>query len=130
MNEAEEEFEPIWYPHEAGSTVGKRGPEGGTVLADEELGDPDDPEDADARLTLERGADGFSVIANLYGGWLYVVAFSSDDESARQTCEALRAELETLSAMIPMEGDRDVNGKVEALLAACAEAEARYGAAS
>ena len=119
----EEEVTPVWYPYESGATLGQRGPEGGSVLTDEELGNPDDPEDADARLTLERGTDRFSVIANLYGGWLYVIAGRETEEAARAVCEELRADLETLSAMIPMEDDRDVKGKVQALLDSCAEIE-------
>jgi hypothetical protein len=128
MNEENEEFEPVWYPYEAGVTAGKRGPEGGVVLSDEELGDPEDPEDADARLTLERSDKGFSLVGNLYGGWLYVVAEVADETDARRNLEELRGDLETLSAAIPMEDSRDVKGKVDALLAACAEVESRYSA--
>lgn len=117
---------PEWYAYEGGVTVGKRGPEGGVVLSDEEWGDPDDPEDADARLTLERGLETFSVVANLYGGWLYVVAPRADEASAHAAREELRAELERLSALIPMEDERDVKGKVQVLLSACAEVESRY----
>ena len=122
----DEELTPSWYPYESGATVGQRGPEGGAVLSDEELGDPDDPEDADARLTLERGENFHTVVANLYGGWLYLACERTTEADARSAYEALRGELEKLTALIPMDDERDIPTKVKALLQSAAEVESRF----
>lgn len=109
-----------WYPFENGETIGQRGPEGGRVVSDTEFGDPEDPEDADARLTLESDGETYTrTIANLYGGWLYLVV-------ERDATEELRAELERLTALIPMEDDRDVDAKVRTLFEELGAVEARY----
>ncbi|MGC4043852.1 MAG: hypothetical protein QM758_08590 [Armatimonas sp.] len=109
-----------WYPFENGETIGHRGPEGGRVVSDEELGDSEDPEDADARLTLESDGENYTrTIANLYGGWMYLVV-------ERDVVEELRIELERLSGLIPMEDERDIDGKVRTLLKEIEVFEARY----
>jgi hypothetical protein len=119
----------IWYPYEDGDTINDIGPEGGYVLRDEEYGDPEDPEDADIRLTLEQGkADnpGFFVTANLYGGWLYQVSKHTSEANAVAHYEAAKPEMIRLAEMIPMEDDRDVQGKVQKLLEAVADFEKRF----
>ena len=119
----------VWYPYEDGDTINDIGPEGGYVLRDEEFGDPDDPEDADIRLTLEQGkADnpGFFLTANLYGGWLYQVTKHATEADAAVHYGAAKPELVGLAAMIPMEGDRDVQGKVQKLVDAVADFEKRF----
>jgi hypothetical protein len=110
-----------WYPHEDGETIGQRGPEGGRVVFDEELGDSEDPEDADARLTVEADDEGrFRTVANLYGGWLYLIAEGS-------VAAALKPELERLAALVPDEDDRDVDQKARMLLRELEAMEVRYG---
>jgi hypothetical protein len=110
----------VWYPHESGATIGRRGPEGGRVVQDLQLGDPNDPEDADARLTLESDGEGHArTIANLYGGWLYLVI----EQDAMQT---LQPELERLAALIPWEGERDVETRVRALMQEIEALENRF----
>jgi hypothetical protein len=92
------------------------------VVFDEELGDPDDPEDADVRLTVETDDEGrFQTVANLYGGWLYLIA-PGDSRSE------LRPELERLADLIPAEDDRDVDQKARTLLREIEAIEERFGA--
>lgn len=114
-----------WYPTEGGETIGEMGPEGGTIVADAEWGDPEDTEDADARLTIERDGAAHVLTAQVYGGWLYLTKSFGSLADAERAADALRPDLERLSAMIPMEDERDVPRKVEALLKAAAEVEAR-----
>lgn len=118
-----------WYPYEGGDTINDIGPEGGYILRDEEFGDSEDPEDADIRLTLEQGkADnpGFFLTANLYGGWLYQVTKHASEADGIAHYEAAKPELLRLAALIPMDDDRDVQGKVQKLLEAVAEFEKRF----
>ncbi|MBC8103596.1 MAG: hypothetical protein H7Z41_13545 [Cytophagales bacterium] len=118
-----------WYSYEGGDTINDLGPEGGYVLRDEELGDPEDLEDADARLTLEQGrADnpGYFLTANLYGGWMYHVVKRSTEAEAATLYEAFKPELVNLAAQIPMDDDRDVPRKVQLLLEAVAAFEQRF----
>ncbi|HVK04789.1 MAG TPA: hypothetical protein VM490_15020 [Armatimonadaceae bacterium] len=126
----DEEILIDWYPYENGATVGKTGPGGGTVRRDEELGAPDDPDYADARLTLEQGSVGgekpFTVTAVIYGGWLlHTVAFATREE-ADGAFDALQPELEELSDLIPDESDRDIPAGVRALNAAIADFQRRF----
>jgi hypothetical protein len=119
----------VWYPYEEGATIHQIGPEGGYVLRDEELGDPEEPEDADVRLTLERGRvenPGFFLTANLYGGWLYHVARRDTEAEAVALYDAVKPELVRLAALLPMEDDRDVEGKAKVLLQAAADFEKRF----
>jgi hypothetical protein len=117
-----------WYAFESGASIGRRGPEGGRVVLDMELGDPEDPEDADARLTLETDGESVArVIANLYGGWLYLVAERKSEADARTAFDELKPELERLSDLIPVEGDRDIDARVGTLMKEVALVEARFG---
>lgn len=125
----EDEDAGIWYPYEDGDTINDVGPEGGYVLRDEEYGDPEDPEDADIRLTLEQGKaedPGFFLTANLYGGWLYQVTKHTSEADAAARYEAVKPDLIRLAAMIPMEEDRDIPGKVQKLTEAVADFEKRF----
>jgi hypothetical protein len=117
-----------WYPFESGETIGRRGPEGGRVVLDIELGDPDDPEDADARLTLESDGESYArVVANLYGGWLYLAVERRSEVEGQVLFEELKLELERLSDLIPMEGDRDIDARVATLMNEVGLIEARFG---
>jgi hypothetical protein len=125
----EEELLGVWYPYEGGSTLGAVGPEGGTLLADEEFGVPDEEEEAHARLTLERSPDaaGFTVTATLYG-WMYLIRRVPEESTARSDYETLRAELERLSELFPYEEDGPAlaEKKAQELVAAIEEVEARF----
>ena len=124
-----EESTGEWYPYETGETIDTLGPESGLILRDEEYGDPDEPEDADVRLTLEQGrADnpGFFLTANLYGGWMYHVARRSTEAEGIALYNAVQPELERLAGMLPMEDDRDIPGKARLLQEAITDFERRF----
>ena len=126
--EAAEELARDWRPYESGATLGKRGPARGNVLRDEEYGDPDEPEDADARVTLESLApESFAVTANLYGGWLHETATQVSESTADAVFDAAKAELARLAALIPDEDDRDIAGRIAPLNAEVAAFVARFG---
>ena len=119
----------LWYSTNGGRNIDALGPENGYILRDEELGDPEEPEDADARITLEHGRvenPGFFVTAQLYGGWFFVTLRRSTQAEAEALYDALRGELEKLTALLPYEGDRNVAGKVALLNAAIATLEAEF----
>jgi hypothetical protein len=126
----EDEYRPEWYPYEQGQTIGQIGPEGGYVLRDEEYGDPDDPEDADARLTIEQGkadAPGFPVTASLYG-WMYHTVRYPAQEAAEAAYAAMREELERLRELLPYEedGPKKIQEKAAALTEAVSAFETRF----
>lgn len=126
----DEEWTPEWYPYEQGETIGEIGPEGGYVLRDIEYGDPEDPEDADARLTVEQGkadAPGFPVTATLYG-WMYHTVRYPTQVAADAGYEAMREELERLRELLPYEedGPKKIQEKAAALTEAISSFEARF----
>ena len=103
----------------------------GLIQRDEELGDPLEPEDAEARITLEQGRDEaieFFVTAQLYGGWLFLTVRRETKPTAEAIYDTLRAELERLAVLMPYEGEgqRDVVIRAAAAAAEAAAVEARY----
>jgi hypothetical protein len=130
MQQNDEEYEGEWYPYEEGITINQTGPAGGYVLRDEELGDPEETEDADARLTLEQGratAPGFYVTATLYG-WMYHTHRTDTAEQGEAAYTETRAELEKMALLIPYEEDgaKNVEKKAALLLAAITTFEGRF----
>lgn len=109
--------ERVWYAYENGASLGRPGPAGGIVRRDEELGDKDDPEDADARLTLEQEGSAFMLTAQLYP-WMLHTRAADDAAAADAAFEAMRPELSRLAALIPYDDDPDIAGRVAALEAA------------
>ena len=107
MADENEEYGGEWYAYENGETLNDLGPTNGTVLRDEELGEREDEDDTDARLTMEEGrapATGFFLTATFYG-WMYhthQVATQAEGEAAYQ---AMKAELERMALLIPYEED-------------------------
>ena len=132
MNDDDDSMESIWYSTEGGRTVGQLGMESGLILRDEELGDPLEPEDAEARITLEQGRSSmaieFFVTAQLYGGWLFLTVRRETKPAAEAIYDALRVELERLAGIMPYEGEgqRDVVVRAAAAAAEAAAVEARY----
>jgi hypothetical protein len=129
----DELIEVDWYPYEGGVTLGQTGPGGGVVRRDEEFGAVDDPEYADARLTLEQEPPGsedlpFTVTATLYGGWMLHVQRFATEEEANDAFEAMQPEVEALADLIPDETDRDIPGGVRALNEAIAAFQSRFSA--
>lgn len=123
------DYEGEWYAFEGGASVNEDG-EHGVVLRDEELGDEEDPEATDARLTLEQGRaenPGFFVTATLYG-WLFTVAKRQTAPEAHATYDAMQNDLSRMVLLIPYEedGKKRIEQKAEALLQAVADFEERY----
>lgn len=122
------EMDRTWYTYENGTTVGRRGPAEGSVRRDEEFGDEEEPEDADARATLEALTDGtFAVTANLYGGWLQETAIFATEETANVSFEDAKSELARLADLIPDEDDKNIAAQVTALNQEVATFVARFG---
>lgn len=110
--------------------MGQAGPEGGIVLRDEEYGNPDDPEEAHARLTLERAANsasGFILTATLYG-WMFITRPVPDQTQAEAGYTAMRSDLEQLSTLFPYEEDGPalIQKKAQDLTNAITAFENRY----
>ena len=126
---ANEEYEGDWYGFDSGATINEYG-EYGVILRDEQLGDEDEPEDADARVTLEQGraeTPGFFITATLYG-WLFVTAKRASQNEAEAVYEAMKTELVRLATLIPYEEDGKlrVQQKAQALTEAAGEFERQY----
>jgi len=130
----EDEWRAEWYPYESGATKDEIGPAQGYIMRDEELGDPDDSEDADARVTLEQGRaenPGFFVTATLYG-WLFHTAYFPNEVEGNAGYETIKVELTALADLIPYEEDgaKRIQEKAQQLTEAVAAFEARYPVAS
>ena len=128
MNAVKDDVITEWHAYEGGTTIGEIGPERGTVLRDEELGDLEDEEAADARITLERGRTanaGYFVTATLYG-WMFHTTSAPDLETAETTYERMQGDLVRLAAMLPYEEDRDVESKARRLASEVTNFESRY----
>lgn len=131
MSDDDEIIESLWYSTEGGRNLGKPGIEGGYIQRDEELGNPEEPEDAEARITLECVADEprhFFVTAQLYGGWLFLTVRRETLPEAEEIYDTLRAELERLAGIMPYEGEgqRDVVIRAARAAEEAAAVERRY----
>lgn len=135
-DEPEQNDERAWRPYENGQTVGRRGPEGGTVLRDEELGeDPDSPADPeegavqDARLTLERVVNGDLVYSATLYGWLahtHTLPAETLGPEADAAYETMKTELARLAGLLPYEDDKNIEAKVAVLNDAITDFSARF----
>lgn len=134
---ADEEYEGEWYPYENGATMGQVGSENGYVIRDDELGDPDDSEDADARLTLEQGRvdrPGWRFSATLYG-WMFQVhemPAETPEADALRVFDEMKAALTRLAGLLPYEedGQRRIEQKAAQLNAGIADFEHQYPSVS
>jgi hypothetical protein len=125
-----EETDAEWYPYEDGRTINQLGGQGGYVLRDEELGDPEDPEAADARLTLEQGrADnpGFFLTATIYG-WMLTTVKRATQADANIDYDAMHVALTRLVGLLPYEedGPKRIEAKARLLTDAIAAFESRF----
>jgi hypothetical protein len=103
ISDSDDDYVRAWFATDGGETLGARGPEG---------------EDVDARLTLEGSlsdADGYTVVAQLYGGWLYETVDVTGRADADAMYETLKPRLEELADLIPLEDDRDIPARLAAL---------------
>ena len=134
---ADADYDGFWYAYEGGATIGERGSENGYVLCDEELGDPDDPEAADARVTLEQGdveKPGYFYSIILHP-WLFHVHRQepADGEArAREIFEAIKVRLIDLARLLPYEEDgaKGIEAKMSALKEAIVDFERDYPSVS
>lgn len=133
---SEQNDKRAWHAYENGQTIGRRGPEGGTVLSDDELGEdpaapPEDEEGhvQDARLTLERVPDGEQVYSATLYGWMahtHTRPNNTPGTEIEATFAALKTELARLAALLPYEGDKNVEAKAAALNDTIADFSARF----
>jgi hypothetical protein len=89
-----------WTPFEDGATIGIKGAEGGTVIADEQ-------HEGGARITLERDClrAPFAITCVVYG-WAYHTRFLADEATAKQAYDDMKAGLEEIVKLLPQsEGD-------------------------
>ena len=127
--EDDEFAESLWYSTEGGRNLGRPGIEGGYIQRDEELGDPLEPEDAEARITLEqKGVESplFYVTAQLYGGWLFLTVCRPTKTEAEAIYTELRAELERLASLLPFEEEPDIEIRAAQVAAESAALESRF----
>ena len=91
-----------WIPFEDGKTLGIKGAEGGTVIADEQ-------HDGGARITLERDClrAPYAITCTIYG-WAYHTRFIADEPTAQQSYTEMRGALEPILALLPQSDDEDV----------------------
>lgn len=130
---ADPDYEGIWYDYEGGATVGQIGGENGYVLRDEELGDPDDPEAADARITLEQGRvtnPGMLYSVTLYG-WMFQVHKrepATTKEHALEVFDRIKTRLTEMAYLLPYEedGQKRIEEKAAALMEAITSFESEY----
>ncbi len=88
-----------WRQFDQGHSLGQRGSEKGTIVRDEEHADG-------ARVTLERDSitAPFAITCGVYG-WLVHTIFLPDETTAQATFEKVKAELENILALIPVENE-------------------------
>lgn len=84
-----------WIPFEDGKTIGIKGAEGGTVIADEQ-------HDGGARITLEARClrAPYAITCTVYG-WAYHTRFLADEATAKQSYADMKAGLEAIVALLP-----------------------------
>lgn len=110
---------PYWYPFENGRTIGMRGTEGGTILADEQ-------HDDGARITLERDClrAPVAITVTVYG-WGFHTRFLADEATGKQAYDAMKADLVDVLELLPKEED-EAPADVEAVDNALAAYMAKF----
>jgi hypothetical protein len=83
--------ETAWRPFRQGASIGQPGPEGGTIVVDEEYG-------AGARITLEHdgGPAPFTITCGVYGCFFHTRFFGSEAE-ARHEYGAMMTDLANIA---------------------------------
>jgi hypothetical protein len=89
----------VWLPFEGGETLGIKGTEGGTVIADEGHA-------RGARITLERQClrAPFAITCTLYG-WAYHTRFLADEATAKQAYDDMKVALLDILDLLPLTED-------------------------
>src|SRR4051812_9738354 len=91
-----------WVPMDNGSTIGRHGSEGGTILLDEEYDDG-------ARITLEDDCaiGPYSITCGIYG-WTFHTRHFCEEQKARDDYDNMKVELERIVVMISMHDDSNL----------------------
>ena len=94
-----------WSPFEDGRTIGIKGVEGGTVIADEQ-------HESGARITLEGQClrAPFAITCVIYG-WAYHTRFFADEATAKQAYNEMSIALEDILVLLPQ---TDLEGTLDA----------------
>ena len=107
-----------WEPFDGGSTVGRRGSEGGAIARDDE-------HDLGARITLERGcADAPVAITCGVYGWFFHTRFLGSEAEA--DFDRMEEGLDGIVDLIPRVDDPDGDRKSSRVCDAIAEFVARF----
>lgn len=98
-----------WTAFEQGSTVGKKGREGGVIRVDDEY-------TGAARIVLEKDClrAPYAITSSVYGYMLHT-RFVADDETAQYALDEMKAMLVEIVDLIPVEGDPDDGGHMNAV---------------
>jgi len=91
----------VWLPFEDGETLGIKGTEGGTVMADEGHA-------RGARITLERDClrAPFAITCTIYG-WAYHTRFLADEATAKQAYDEMKVALLDILDLLPQTEEDD-----------------------
>jgi hypothetical protein len=89
----------IWREFSMGTTIGKVGSEGGTIIVDESF-------DHGARITLERSTRlaPFAITCGV-SGWLVHTRFFEKEAEARSQCDTMKVALARMAEMARSLGD-------------------------
>ena len=92
----------VWLPFEDGETIGIRGTEGGTVIADEQ-------HPRGARIMLERDClrAPFAITCTIYG-WAYHTRFLADEATAKQAYDDMKVALLDILDLLPQSEDDEI----------------------
>lgn len=98
-----------WTAFEQGSTVGKKGREGGIIRVDDEY-------TGAARIVLEQNClrAPYAITSSVYGFMLHT-RFVADDETAQYALDEMKAMLAEIVDLIPSEGDPDESARMDAV---------------
>jgi len=109
-----------WHPFEDGKTLGEPGSEGGIIVRDEEHVDG-------GRVTLERdgGTAPWAIVCGIHG-WMTHTRLIEPGEEAEREFGEIKTELERLMAMIPMEGEPEMEAKGHAAVDALGDFLERF----
>lgn len=80
----------IWVPYDNGSTIGTKGSENGTIIADEEFDDS-------ARITMEECPRYFAITCGIYGAVAHT-AFC-DKKDSEEKYQSMKADLKEFILM-------------------------------
>ena len=112
-----------WYPYKEGTTLGKHGSEGGSIIQDEEY-------EGGTHITLERGSRiptsaAFSITCGIYN-WLVHTRFFSTEDEAQVAFDKMKIELADIYDAIPFDDDPSLDDKLPQVSAALKDFVKRF----